>query len=160
MLFGTWSRKMNHSAMPRQASIRRSRARPFSSGSLPTISLGVAIRSCIWVTPSWQDEPAAGGSGVSWFTFRDLFLRCHLRPICAPALSFVGVARGQLSHAISAARLRRLTRSPLSRLSEKRRTRLAWSEAPYPVYGLGLVTRQYGYPIEGTSPRRYSSIAC
>ncbi len=36
---------------------------------------------------------------------------------------------GQLSHAISAARLRRLTRSPLSRLSEKRRTRLAWSEA-------------------------------
>jgi hypothetical protein len=63
---------------------------------------------------------------VSWFTFRDLFLRCHLRPICAPALSFVGFARGQLSHAISAARLRRLMRSPRSRLSEKRRTRLAW----------------------------------
>jgi hypothetical protein len=38
---------------------------------------------------------------VSWFTFRDLFLRCHLRPICAPALSIAGFARDQLSHAIT-----------------------------------------------------------
>ena len=64
---------------------------------------------------------------MSWFTFRDLFLRCHLRPICAPALSVAGFARDQLSHAITAARLRRLTRSLLSRLLEKRRTRFAWS---------------------------------
>jgi hypothetical protein len=34
---------------------------------------------------------------VSWFTFKDLFLRCHLRPICAPALSFVGFAREPFS---------------------------------------------------------------
>ena len=67
---------------------------------------------------------------MSWFTFKDLFLRCHLRPICAPALSVAGFARDQLSHAITAARLRRLTRSLLSRLLEKRRTRFACQAVP------------------------------
>src|SRR6476620_2148345 len=70
--------------MPRQASIRRSRPWPFSSGSSSKNSFGVAIRSCILVTPCQQDGPAVWAPGVSWFTFRDLFLRRHLRPICAP----------------------------------------------------------------------------
>ena len=67
---------------------------------------------------------------MSWFTFRDLFLRCHLRPICAPALSVAGFARDQLSHAITVARFRCLTRSLLSRLLEKRRTRFACQAVP------------------------------
>jgi len=39
---------------------------------------------------------------VSWFTFNDLFWRCHLRPICAPTLSFAGHAIDLLSRAITA----------------------------------------------------------
>jgi len=38
---------------------------------------------------------------VSWFTFKDLFWRCHVRPICAPTLSFAGHAIDQLSRAIA-----------------------------------------------------------
>jgi hypothetical protein len=66
---------------------------------------------------------------VNWFTFKDLFLRCHLRPICAPALSVAGFARDQFSHAITAARLRRLTRSLLTRLlrEEANQVRVAGS---------------------------------
>src|SRR5258707_1541980 len=36
MLLGTWSRKMNHSAMPRQTSRRRSRPSSFNSSGAPT----------------------------------------------------------------------------------------------------------------------------
>src|SRR5258708_7125089 len=48
MLLGTWSRKMNHSAMPRQTSRRRSRPSSFNSSGAPTNGFAVAIRSCIW----------------------------------------------------------------------------------------------------------------
>ena len=55
---------------------------------------------------------------MSWFTFKDLFWRCYLRPICAPTLSSAGLAIDQSSRAITATRLRRLTRSPQVELSD------------------------------------------
>jgi hypothetical protein len=54
---------------------------------------------------------------VSWFTFKDLFWRCHFRQICAPTLSLFGFARDQLNHSIAAESLRRLTSSPQVELS-------------------------------------------
>src|SRR3954462_3372514 len=101
MLFGTWSRKMNHTAMPRQASICKSRAWPFSSGGLPNVSLAVAVRSCIWVTPSRQDGPAAGGPDVSSLTFGDLFLRCHFEANLRANVELGRLRSDQLSPAIS-----------------------------------------------------------
>src|SRR5262245_22404841 len=79
MLLGMWSRKIHHSAMPRQASIRGSRTWPFSSGSSPTTNVGMVIRSCICITPSRHNGHAAGRTGVSWFTFKGLFLQANLR---------------------------------------------------------------------------------
>src|SRR2546430_10629542 len=62
MLLGTWSRKMHHSAMPRQASMRRSRPSPLSSGGgSPTNGFGVSIRSCIWL-PRPACEHASRGT--------------------------------------------------------------------------------------------------
>src|SRR5438309_219851 len=50
MLLGTWSRKMHHSAIPRQASMRRSRPSPLSSsGGWLTHGFEVSIRSSIWL---------------------------------------------------------------------------------------------------------------
>ena len=65
--------------MPRQASIRRSRPWPSSAGGSLTTNLGMAIRSCIWITPSQQNGPAARAPGVSWFTSKVLFLKENLR---------------------------------------------------------------------------------
>src|SRR5919201_1681546 len=103
MLLGTWSRKMHHSAMPRQASIRRSRPSSLGSGSSPTNALGMATRSCIWRIPGQENGPTAGVPGVSLFTVSG-FIFALLLETKRQTLSFADFARPQLSHAITAAR--------------------------------------------------------
>jgi hypothetical protein len=56
---------------------------------------------------------------VSWFTFKDLFWRCHLRQICAPTLSVAGFAIDPLSYATTAARPSALDDFSSSRPLEK-----------------------------------------